>query len=472
MGTVTRARTPGAASQSSRVLSDPAASVLVVEHGAPLERTSPTVTCAYRYANEAKGQLAPWWAECSKEAYATGLDQLARALRNWSDSRSGRRMGPRVGFPRFKSRRRSASSVRFTTGTIRVESDRRHVTLPRLGMIKTHESTRKLQRRLADGRARILSATVRAEAGRWFVSFTVEIQRAKRTPTRPHAVVGIDLGIKTLAVFSDGRHPVQNPKHYDRALRKLARLSRMVSRKQGPDRRTGQRPSNRWHRANAARNRLHYRTAGLRRDAIHKLTTALAREYGTIVVEDLNVAGMVRNRRLARAISDAGFAEIRRQLAYKTSWNGGTLAVADRWYPSSKTCSGCGAVKAKLRLSERDFVCGDCGLFLDRDKNAALNLASLVGRIVAGSGPETETDVEPTLRPGLAGLVAVKRLPCPGRSPSGSDGDLRPATGESLRSAEILVNGIDAAVAGRSSKVGCAGPSGTREGLERTNERF
>ena len=119
--------------------------------------------------NRVKAQVAPWWAECSKEAYNTGLDQLARALKNWSDSRKGERKGRRVGFPRFKSRRRHAPSVRFTTGVIRLEDDRRHVTLPRLGTIKTHESTRKLHRRIADGRARILSATVRAEAGRWFV---------------------------------------------------------------------------------------------------------------------------------------------------------------------------------------------------------------------------------------------------------------------------------------------------------------
>jgi putative transposase len=340
--------------------------------------------------NQAKGQIAPWWAECSKEAYNTGLDQLARALKNWSDSQNGNRKGRRVGFPRFKSRRRHAPSVRFTTGTIRLEDDRRHVTLPRLGTIKTHESTRKLQRRIADGRARILSATVRAEAGRWFVAFTVEVQRAIRAPARPDAVLGVDLGVKTLATFSDGRPPMENPKHYDTARRKLARTSRAASRKQGPDRRTGRQPSNRWRKANAARNRVHHRTVNLRRDAIHKLTTALAREYGSIVVEDLHVAGMVKNRRLARAISDAGFGEIRRQLTYKTNWNGGTLTVADRWYPSSKTCSRCGVVKTKLRLSERTYTCTTCGLVLDRDENAALNLASLVKHLVAGSGSETK----------------------------------------------------------------------------------
>jgi putative transposase len=380
--------------------------------------------------NQAKAQVAPWWAECSKEAYNTGLDQLARALKNWSDSRNGGRKGRRVGFPRFRSRRRHTPSVRFTTGTIRLEDDRHHVRLPRLGRLKTHESTRKLQRRIADGWARILSATVRAEAGRWFVSFTVEVQRAERTPARPDAVVGVDLGIKSLAVFSDGRPAATNPKHYEAARRKLARLSRAVSRRQGPDRRTGQRPSNRWRKANDTRNRVHHRVSNLRRDAIGKLTTGLAREYGTIVVEDLNVAGMVKNRRLARAICDAGFGEIRRQLAYKTVWNGGTLIVADRWYPSSKRCSGCGVVKTKLHLSQRLFACTECGLVLDRDTNAALNLASLVEHVVvAGSGPETQNGhgADRKTRPGRAGgcETSTPRWAVParvGRGPSPSNG--------------------------------------------------
>lgn len=339
--------------------------------------------------NQAKDTVAPWWAENSKEAYASGLERLAVALKNWSDSRKGKRAGRPVGFPRFKSKRAAVPSVKFTTGTIRIEADRKHVTLPRLGAIKTHESTRKLERRIANGTTRILSATVRLESGCWFVAFTVEVERAAKTPVRPDAVIGVDLGVKTLAVFSDGRAPVENPKHLKSASKKLRRASRTVSRRRGPDRRTGQSPSNRWLRANAQRNKVHHRVAHLRRDAIHKLTTGLAREYGTIVVEDLNVAGMVKNRRLAKSISDAGFGEIRRQLAYKTEWNGGRLVVANRFYPSSKTCSGCGAVKAKLRLSEREYVCEHCGLVLDRDVNAAINLASLVKLTVAGSGPET-----------------------------------------------------------------------------------
>ncbi|MEO6088644.1 MAG: RNA-guided endonuclease TnpB family protein, partial [Umezawaea sp.] len=227
------------------------------------------------------------------------------------------------------------------------------------------------------------------EAGRWYVSFCVQVEKQDRVPARPDAVIGVDLGVRTLAVFSDGRPPAGNPRHYDTARRKLGRLSRTVSRRGGPDRRTGQRPSHRWQRADQQRNKVHHRVASVRREGIHQLTTALACEYGTIVVEDLNVSGMVKNRALARVVSDAGFGEIRRQLTYKTAWNGGRVVVADRWFPSSKTCSGCGAVKTKLPLRMREYVCDECGLVLDRDENAALNLAALVKRQVAGSGPET-----------------------------------------------------------------------------------
>ena len=266
--------------------------------------------------NRAEDEEAPWWRKCSKEAFNTGLERLARALKNWSASREGRRAGRRMGFPRFKTKRACVPSVRFTTGAIRVEPDRRHVTLPRLGLIKTHESTGKLERKLSVGTARILCATVRFDRGRWFVAFTVETARAVKSPRRPDTVIGVDLGVRHLAVLSDGTM-VENPRRDDASRRKLARASRTVSRRQGPDRRRRQQPSNRWLRANTARNKVHYRVANQRRDGIHKLTTMLAREYGTVIVENLNVAGMVRNRRLARQIHDAGFGEIRRQLTYK-----------------------------------------------------------------------------------------------------------------------------------------------------------
>lgn len=339
--------------------------------------------------NQAKDEVAPWWAECSKEAYNTGLDQLARGLKNWSDARKGNRKGKPVGFPRFKSKRKATPSARFTTGTLRLEDDRRRLRLPKVGTLKTQESTRTLHRRLHAGTARVLSATVRQESGRWFVSLTCKVERTDRAPCRPGEGVGVDLGITTLAVLSDGT-AVDNPRHFTTAQRKLTRLSRTVSRRQGPDRRTGQAPSNRWRRANRARNKVHRTVSNQRRDHLHKLTTHLACTYGTIVVEDLHVAGMLAHRKLARHVADAGFAEVRRQLQYKTAWRGGTLVVADRWLASSKTCSGCGAVKAKLALSERTFVCTACGLILDRDLNAARNLAALVEQHVAGSGSETQ----------------------------------------------------------------------------------
>ncbi|MFD0851389.1 RNA-guided endonuclease TnpB family protein, partial [Actinomadura adrarensis] len=159
--------------------------------------------------------------------------------------------------------------------------------------------------------------------------------------------------------------------------------------------------SKRWEKANARRNRIHHRVANLRQDALHKLTTAVAAGYGTVVVEDLNVAGMLRNRRLARRVADAGFGEIRRQLGYKTRQRHATrLIVADRWYPSSKTCSGCGAVKAKLPLHLRTYQCGACGLVCDRDTNAARNLAALAALAagaVTGTGVAGDRDTTRTV---------------------------------------------------------------------------
>ncbi|MEU8301618.1 IS607 family element RNA-guided endonuclease TnpB [Micromonospora sp. NPDC048909] len=396
-------------------------------YGVPEELLTPSLSWTLaglrRAWNVAKHDVAPWWAQVSKEAFNTGLDALARGLKNWADSRSGKRAGRPVGFPRFKSRRRSTPSVRFTTGAIRVEADRMHVVLPRLGRLKLHESARKLARRVDNGTARIMSATVRRDGGRWHVAFTAEVERADLVaPARPESVVGVDVGIKHLAVLSNGEL-VDNPRHLVAAQQRLRMLSRALSRKTGPDRRMRRRPSKRWDRAAARLGRAHARLANLRRDGLHKLTTRLSREYGTVVVEDLNVTGMLANRRLARHIADAGFAEIRRQLAYKTTWNGARLLVADRWYPSSKTCSGCGAVKAKLALHEREYTCEACGLVIDRDRNASLNLAALAAEFdTAGSGPVAARGADRKTR--TRGQVAVKREP--GTATAGQTGTVPP----------------------------------------------
>ncbi|RZT77898.1 putative transposase [Micromonospora violae] len=395
-------------------------------YGVPDEALTPSLSwslAGLRKAwNVAKPGVAPWWGEVSKEAFNTGLDALARGLKNWADSRGGARAGRSVRFPRFKSRRRSTASVRFTTGAIRVEPDRMHVVLPRLGRLKLHESARKLARRVDNGTARIMSATVRRGGGRWHVSFTVDVERAERFPARPRSVVGVDVGITHLAVLSTGEL-VDNPRHLAAAQHRMRSLGRALSRKTGPDRRSGRRPSKRWERAAARAGRAHARVAHLRRDGLHKLTTRLAREYATIVVEDLNVVGMLANRTLARCVADAGFAEIRRQLAYKTRWNGGRLLLADRWYPSSKTCSGCGTRKTKLALSEREYTCQACGLVIDRDRNASLNLAALAAEFdTAGSGPVAARGADQKTR--VRGQVATKREP--GTASAGQTGTVPP----------------------------------------------
>jgi IS605 OrfB family transposase len=349
--------------------------------------------------NRAKHDVASWWAENSKEAYNSGLDALARALKNWTDSRNGRRKGSPIGFPRRKAKRRARVACRFTTGAIRVLPDRKHVQLPRIGVLKTHESTRKLARRLEQGTARILAATISRQADRWFVSFTVEVQRTIPASNRKPGTVGVDVGVRHLAMLSTGQ-TVPNPRALEQSLRKLRLLNRELAR-----RTPGSRRRNRTRHRLA---RVHARAANLRGDAMHKLTTALATPHGTVVIEQLNVAGLLRNRRLARAIADTGMAELRRQLTYKTQWYGSRLVVADPFYPSSKTCSGCGWVKAKLTLAERTFTCERCGLILDRDLNAARNLAKLV-ESVAQSGWETPNARGADQKSQPPGQVAMKR---------------------------------------------------------------
>ncbi len=342
--------------------------------------------------NKRKDTVAPWWSENSKECYSDTTKRLSVAMKNFFDSRTGTRRGPAVGFPQFKKRSNSNGSIRFTTGVMRVEADRHHVTLPTLGTIHTHESTRKLTRRIHNGTARILAATVSLHGGRWFVSFTTEVERTVPAGRTTGRVLGVDWGITTLytGATPEGEHvlSVENPKNVARSAQHLRNVERRLSRKQGPDKRTGQVASRRWLKAQKRVTKTHARTANRRADVIYKTRTYLAKNCDVIVVESLHIPGMVKNRKLAKAIHDAAFGEFKRQLHYKTTWYGSTLIAADKWFPSSKTCSGCGAVKTKLRLSEREYECGVCGMVIDRDVNAAINLARLGVTSPAGSYPE------------------------------------------------------------------------------------
>lgn len=341
-----------------------------------------------------------WWRKNSKCAYQEAFRNLDRALRDFGKSKRGERKGPELGFPRFKKRGKCRDSFRFSVSPMRCAG--KTVTLPRLGTIATHESTRRLARRLRNGTARILSATVSRTAQRWLVSFTCEIERAlPERHTRPGSAIGVDLGVKTLLTGVDSQGntiAIEGPKALRSSLRRLRRASRAHSRKQ---------PGSANRRKSAARlARVHARVTNVRNDALHKATTDLARRYETVVAEDLNVVGMIRNRRLARAISDQGFGQVRRMLGYKMGWNGGILIIADRWYPSSKTCSWCGTVKAKLSLAERTYRCGNCGMVIDRDVNAAHNLLKL-----AASGAESQNACGGTVRPRLARHDPIKQEP-------------------------------------------------------------
>ena len=354
-----------------------------------------------RWWNASKDVLAvdadgvPWWAENSKEAANTGLRSLASALTNWSKSRRGARKGRKVGFPKFKAKDRATPRFAYTTDFRLIEGDPKALRLPKVGRVHCMEDVAERV-----GGARVLRVTVSRRAGRWYAALTVE--RDDKPVTKPPrgGAVGIDLGVKTLATLSDGT-VIENPRPLKKTERKLKQAQKALSRKaMGSKRRA---------KARAKVARLHAHVANQRGDAMHKATTWLASTYSDISVEDLNAAGMVRNHRLAKAVSDAAFGEFHRQLEYKTARTGAVLHVIDRWYPSSKTCSNCGAVKAKLSLNERTYRCDGCGLVMDRDLNAAVNIK------VAGSAPETQNAHGGTVRRsnqhGCATRVPVKCEP-------------------------------------------------------------
>jgi putative transposase len=218
----------------------------------------------------------------------------------------------------------------------------------------------------------VLSATVSEQAGPWSVSLQVEQEQT--VPENMGPIVGVDLGVKTLATLSDGTR-IPNPRHLKWRLKKLKRLRRAVSRK-------GKGSKN---RKKAARRlgQLSRKVANQWATTLHQVTTRLAKTKSVIVIDDLNVAGLLKNHHLAQAISDVGFSGFKRQLLYKAAWYGSRVVLADRWEPSSKTCSGCGWVDEDLTLSDRTFRCRNlqvqCGLVIDRDLNAARKLANLAG---------------------------------------------------------------------------------------------
>ncbi len=329
--------------------------------------------------NKVRGLL--WRGEVSADVFECASVNAAQALANWSKSRAGGRAGKAAGFPRFKSRHKTAPAFRLRskskpgqTSPVRPTGPRT-IRFPKLGELRVHEHTGRLAKMLTGGRFHVYASSFQYERGRWMVAITgvaAPLHHQRGTPKGRHPDrVGVDLGVKTLAVVADetGRvlHAWEGVKALQQAQARLKLASQAYSRtKKGSN-----------GRAKAARRlgKIHARVAHLRRTLLHQITTELARGYTSVTIEDLNVAGMLANRRLARSVSDAAFGEFRRQLEYKTAWYGTELVVADSWFPSSKTCSGCGTIDSGLTLSDRIYECDACDLVIDRDINAAINLA-------------------------------------------------------------------------------------------------
>ena len=352
--------------------------------------------------NAIKGEQYPFVYEVTKWAPAQALRNVATAYKNFFN---GLKKG-KVAYPQFKKKKDNKGSFYFTEVklsdtntnskvfkkmTHNENLKRQYLKVPNLGCVKM------MQRVRFNGK--INGVVVSQEGNRYFASFSMLITEDEYKRTHPHIKeihreesVGIDVGIKSALVLSDGI-AVENPKPIKQNLRKIKRLSRQLDKRAHArtkqERLSGKKKSNNYRKLSIKLSNAQRRVANIRRDFTQKVTTILATHYGQIALEDLNVKGMVRNHRMAQAVSDVSFGELSRQIEYKSEYNGVTVKKADRFYPSSKTCSICGNVKHDLTLKDRTYRCEKCGAVIDRDYNASLNLLSLLYNTKIGtSSPE------------------------------------------------------------------------------------
>ncbi len=322
----------------------------------------PTAMDLHRELNALKKTELSWMYEVSKCAPQEALRDLdsafAHFFRRLKEKKVGRNV--KVGFPRFKSKKNGLGSFRLT-GTIHVFE--KAIQLPRLGALRLKE-----RGYLPTSGAHILSATVSEKAGRWFVSVQIEMDIPDPEPVEK-PIAGVDLGVNHMAQVSDGMY-FENPRALKKDMKKLKRLQRVVSRRQ--------KGSTNHKKAVQKLAKAHFRVANIRKNILHQATTILAKTKSAIVLENLNVNGMLKNHHLAQAIADVSLYEFRRQMIYKGEWYGCEVLLADRFYPSTKRCSQCGEVKPVMGLNEREYYCECCGLVMDRDLNAAINLEQLL----------------------------------------------------------------------------------------------
>ncbi len=370
--------------------------------------------------NSVKDEVAPWHRDVTKHAFRSGVTNAATALKNFHESNKGDRKGQPVGFPELKNRhsKQSFTLIDFARIGSWFSEDSRHVRLilphfatdPRitrrrkqLQWMHTTESLRRLKKKVNSGAWTVQAVTISFTGGRWQASFSVR-QFIVADPSAMRLlgpIVGVDLGLKHLATLtmpvadiSNEHGHIENPRHLDSELVRLGKLDRKLSRCVKGSKNDA--------KLRLHRQRLHGRISRTRNLHLHRLTTTLAGSFETVVLEDLDVAGMVKRpkknstKTLRRSIHDAGWNEFRRQLAYKTEDRGHCVVVVNRFYPSSKMCSHCGETRAKLANSDRVFECSTCGITLDRDVNAARNirdggirLLTYEASTVAGHKPET-----------------------------------------------------------------------------------
>jgi len=375
-----------------------------------------------------------WVGENSAQVYLWAIYESREALTRFFNSTTGKQAGPTIAFPRFAAKKSSPVRFKVTGGntTNARPVDSRHVQLPIIGAIRTHEPTRKLLRRTANGTVTIKNATISQRGGRWHIAFSCEVVKTARVRPAPSrrqlagGTVGVDVGVKALAALSTGEI-VPNPRTANTLRTKVARVQRAIARCE-----KGSKRQQALYRRLA---RIKHTEANRRRAHLHELTTRLVHNHNHVVLEDLAVKAMTASARgsvqrpgkrvrqkagLNRAILDASFGELRRQLTYKTSWYGAQLTIADRWAPTSKTCSACGWRHPNLTLADRMFHCDDCGFNIDRDLNAAHNLRQLAA---AGALPTGEL---PAAVASTAGeTVNARRASTSPLTPTGASGSRR-----------------------------------------------
>jgi putative transposase len=313
--------------------------------------------------NAVKATLYPWSAGLSQNAGKNAIVHRGQAIKRWGAYRKALKAGHRtrfVGIPRFRKKGRN-DSHQADNGVATIKADGLHLRLPCVGMVRMTGPVR--------WETAIRRCVIRKDAGHWYASLMLE-DVAEPFILNGGPAVGIDMGLKTLAARSDGTE-YANPKPLAGMLGRLRRMDKAIARSRNIN---GKLNTNRRVKLYERRAALHKRIRDTRCDYHHKATTAIAKGFGVVKVETLNISGLMRKRTVARTFADAGVGEFLRQLEYKCGWYGAEFVKVDRWFPSSQLCHHCGHRNATLKLAQRGWHCGGCGALNQRDLNAALNI--------------------------------------------------------------------------------------------------